>query len=71
MNDKLIAPITKDELMLVAAQIIAWDKAPSRDRLYWKAPQKVLYGAFILKTRTVNYLSNWRLITLLNVKYKQ
>jgi hypothetical protein len=28
MNDKLVAPITKDEFMLVA-QIIAWDKAPS------------------------------------------
>jgi hypothetical protein len=27
MNDKLVAPITKDELMLVA-QIIPWDKAP-------------------------------------------
>lgn len=27
MNDKLVALITKDEVMLVA-QIIAWDKAP-------------------------------------------
>jgi hypothetical protein len=33
MNDKFVAPITKDELMLVA-QIIAWDEAPSLDKLY-------------------------------------
>jgi hypothetical protein len=52
MNDKLVAPITKDELMLVA-QIIAWDKAPSRDRLYRKAPQIKSLIAFILKTRGV------------------
>jgi hypothetical protein len=55
MNDKLVAPITKDELMLVA-QIIAWDKAPSRDSLYWKAPQKVLWPSYLRQEGWIIYI---------------